>query len=307
MTQETIEQKFDVSEKPHLRLSNIRGSIEIVSGDESVVEVKAVKHLRSGNHENTEVIIECEKDDHIYVKTEFDKSLMNWFGMNKPCKVEYRVQVPKNCDLRVSGVTCGISVKNISGNIDITSVSGGLDLSNLSGNLKFGSVSGSIKGGNLIGDLDTNTVSGRIRMMGSDFPMITMKTVSGSMVVETPISDGPYMFKSVSGNATVIVPENSGCSAVIKSMSGRLRTSHPISKDRRYGAKGFVEIAGGGPEITYKSVSGSLRIVNEEGEKITEQKAHVKVQEDPKNQMEILKKIESGEMSVEDALVEMKS
>jgi len=307
MSQETIEQKFEVSGKPQLRLSNIRGSIEIVSGEESVVEVQAVKYLRSGDQENTEIIIEKEDDNQVVVKTEFDKSLMNWFGLNKPCKVDYRVQVPKDCDLRVSGVSCNISVKSISGIINITSVSGGLDLNDLSGTIKLGSVSGSINGLNLRGNLDSNSVSGRIRLMGSEFPTITMKTVSGSMIVETPLTTGPYMFKGVSGSATVIVPENTGCTAVTKSVSGRLRTSQPISRDKRYGPRGWVEILGGGPEITYKSVSGSLRIVNEESEKITEKKAAVKVQVDTKNQMEILKKIESGEISVEDALVEMKS
>ena len=307
MSQETIEQRFEVSGNPQLRLSNIRGSIEILPGEAAVIEVNAVKHLRSGDQENTEIIIEQENDNQIVVKTEFDKSLMNWFGLNKPCKVDYKIQVPPDCDLRVRGISCSISVKNINGIIDITSVSGRLDLNDLSGRIDLGSVSGSIIGLNLSGNLESNSVSGRIRLMGSEFPTLTIKTVSGSMVVETPLTTGPYMFKAVSGNATIIVPENTACTAETKSVSGRLRTSQPISKDKRYGPKGWVEILGGGPEITYKSVSGSLRIVNEEGEKITERKAAVKVQVDSNNQMEILKKIESGEISVEDALGEMNS
>jgi hypothetical protein len=81
-----------------------------------------------------------------------------------------------------------------------------------------------------------------------------------------------------------------------------LKTSLPITKDKRYGSRGFAEIQGGGTEVTHKSVSGSLRIVTSENEKIVKQPAPPKQPVKSKNQLDILQKIESGEISVEDAL-----
>jgi len=304
MSQETFEQKFDVKEDAKLVLSNIRGSIDIRAGEPGVIEVKAVKHLNSGNQDLTQVIIE-QSDNQVNVKTDYDNSPIKWFGGNKPCKVDYTVRVPTECDLKVSGVSSKIDVSGVDGIMEINSVSGGLSLSNLSGTLKFGVVSGSIQGTNIKGELDANTVSGSIRLIQSQFPSTVMKTVSGSMVVETPLGEGPYMFKGVSGNVTLIVPEETGCIARTKSVSGRLRTSLPVTKDRRYGSRGLAEIQGGGPDVTYKCVSGSLRIVKFEDEKINEPKRVVSPPTDPKNHLEILHKIESGDISVEDALEEM--
>jgi hypothetical protein len=87
-----------------------------------------------------------------------------------------------------------------------------------------------------------------------------------------------------------------------KSVNGRLKTSLPITKDQRYGSRGLAEIQDGGPEVTCKSVSGSLRIVTSEDEKIVEQRATSNRPHQTKNQLEILQKIETGELSVEDAL-----
>ena len=125
------------------------------------------------------------------------------------------------------------------------------------------------------------------------------------MVIQTPLSDGPYTFKRVSGSATLVVPEDTACSASFKSVSGRMRTSLPLTKDNRHGSRGSIDIQGGGTEASYKCVSGAFRIVTTEDQKIIERRIAAEPPSPPKNQIEILQKIESGEISVEDALKEL--
>jgi len=305
MSQETIERTFEVGTPASLKLSNIRGSVDIQAGQDGVIEVTAIKFVNSGNEKKTNVIIEQKEDGRVIVKTDYENSISNWFGLNKPCKVEYTVCVPKDCDLNVSNVSGGVSVQGVAGQMNVNSVSGGLHLRDLSGSLKFSTVSGSIKAENLAGPLDLNAVSGRVRIAESNISEAVVKTVSGSIVMDTPLAEGPYMFKGVSGSLTLVVPEDTGCVAIHKSVSGRLKTSLPISKDKRYGSRGWLEIQGGGPEVTYKSVSGSFKVVTAEDEKIVEQRKPVKPAPQPKNQMEILQKIERGDLSVEDALEEL--
>jgi hypothetical protein len=302
MSQETIERTFKVEDPAKLKVSNVRGQIDIQPGEDGVIVVTAVKHLSSGSNSHTEIKIEQTEDGQVVVKTEYANSVADWFGLNKPCKVDYSVRVPKNCTVRASGVSSEISICDLDGAFDISSVSGSVKLSDLSGPMKAGTVSGSIKAEKIIGALDANSVSGSIRVLESQIPDALVKTVSGRIVLQTPLADGPYIFKGVSGDVILVVPQDTGCVAHHKSVSGRLKTSLPITKDQRYGSRGLAEIQGGGPEVTYKSVSGSFRIVTSEDEKIVEQHATSNRPHQAKNQLEILQKIESGELSVEDAL-----
>lgn len=305
MSIETIERSFDVASPARLNLGNIRGLIELKAGEDGVISIKAVKHLKSGDEANTNLQITQEEDGRVIVKTDYENSIGNLFGLRKPMKVDYTVQLPKECEIKVSGVSCLISAKGLHGNIDINSVSGKLTLEELSGILKLSVVSGAIDGQKLSGEFNGNSVSGRIRIIDSNFNNANIKSVSGKMVVETPINEGPYVFNSVSGALSLIVPQESSCTAQIKSVSGRLRTSLPITKDKRKNSRGFVEIAHGGPEVTYKSVSGSMRIVTSEKEEIVERIAPEKPVEQEKDKIAILQKIERGEISVDEALEEL--
>lgn len=305
MSQETIERRFETGSPARLKLSNIRGLIDIQPGDEAVIMVTAVKHLNTGNQERTVIEIEQTDDGQVVVKTSYENPVSNWLGLNKPCKVDYTVHVPTDCDAHASGVSCDISARGLKGNIDLSTVSGQLDLSDLSGKLKISTVSGSIKAKNLAGELDANSVSGKTRVIESQLSKALVKTVSGSMVLQTPLGEGPYTFKGVSGSVTLVIPEDTACSARFNSVSGHMRTSLPISEDHRHGSRGSLEIRGGGPEVSYKCVSGSFRIVSAEGEDPVERVEAAEAPRQPLDQMVILKKIETGELSVEDALKEL--
>lgn len=306
MSQETIERRFETGTPAHLKLGNIRGQIDIRAGESGVIHVTAVKHLNSGNSDLTQVVIEQNETGKVTVKTEYPNSANNWFGLNKPCKVDYSVQVPPECHLKVNGVSCNIAIQGIQGKMQVHSVSGSLALGELTGNLQAKTVSGAIKANQLAGELDANTVSGSIQVTASQIPSACFNTVSGSMILESPLGAGPYSFKSVSGGATLVVPADTACSARFHSVSGRMRTSLPITKDKRRGARGELEIQGGGTEVYHHSVSGSFKIVTSENEPIHEIFHTPPVTAaQPKDQMAILKQIETGQISVDEALKEL--
>jgi hypothetical protein len=273
MSQETIERSFDVGSPAKLKLRNIRGKIELLPGEEGVITVTAVKHSSNCDDERTTIEIEQDDDGRVVVKTDYVNSIPNWFGLNRQ--------------------------------IDLNAVSGLMNLSELSGNLKISTVSGAIMAEKLTGELDANSVSGKMRVTESQLSRAVVKTVSGSMVLQTPLEDGPYTFKGVSGSAMLVVPEDTACTAQFHSVSGRMRSSLPISKDDRHGSRGSMEIQGGGVEVSYNCVSGSFKIVTAENEVIRETKIAQEPASPPVNQMEILKKIETGEISVEEALKEL--
>ncbi len=304
MSEEIIERSFSVETPARLKLSNIRGKVDISPGDEDQISVTAVVYLNSGNADHTELDIHQDDDGMVVVETRHDKknSFLSFF---KPCKVDYAVTVPKDCSVELSCVSSKARIQGLEGEFRFNTVSGSLEFADLVGQTKAVSVSGAIKGQNHSGILDGGTVSGKIRVMESQIPEMDISSVSGSIVVQTPLIDGPYVFRGVSGNVTMIVPEDAGCIARTKSVSGRIQTSLPITKDRRYGPRGLAEIQGGGPEVVYKSVSGSLKILISEDD--IPQTVHVAspvgVHHHRKaNRMGVLEEIERGEISVDDAL-----
>jgi len=49
MSSETIEQIFEVQSPAHLKVSNIRGHVDVRPGEDNNIKVKAVKHNHTGS------------------------------------------------------------------------------------------------------------------------------------------------------------------------------------------------------------------------------------------------------------------
>jgi hypothetical protein len=317
MSTETFEKIFEVESPAQLKVSNIRGHIDVQPGEDGLISVTAVKHKNSGSNGKTQIIIEQDSDGMVIVQAKYDNPVKTWFGLNKPCRVDFTIQVPKRCSVKVNCVSSTAAINGLEGEIDVNGVSGNLELSNLCGEFNFSSVSGKITGENLTGPLEVNNVSGKMQISESHIPMLIGKTVSGSAIIETPLTDGPYEFKTVSGNLQLITPEDTACTVHIKSVSGSAKVNLPITSKSGTQNKQIIEAAGGGPEVTVKSVSGVLNIgspnyvkAEKPSPEEKEHNPHTNVQPakstlPPKSQMQILQAIENGEMTVDEALEQM--
>ncbi len=296
MSQEPLENVYAVPSPARLKLLNIRGSVQIRTGKDGEISIQAVKRSDSGDASNTEIIMEQSPDGTVRVETRFYHPFIPFFTSG-PCKVDYTVQVPRNCDLQINGVSNSFEAEGLVGDFHITTVSGGIRLKEMYGSMKINSVSGSISGESLSGNMSFDTVSGGVRITEANFPQISGSTVSGSVSIQTPLSDGPYRFTSVSGDVHLVVPEGTSCTMSVSGMSGRLKTTLPVSRR----SKDWAETAGGGPSVSLSAVSGSLWVDTQAG-----------VQETPPPQpekaetREILERIERGEISVDEGIALLK-
>jgi hypothetical protein len=266
MAQETIERRFTVTGPARLKVSNIRGAVDVQPGEDGIVSVVAVKYTDSGDAGRTEVEIVQAEDGSVRAKTHFTKGWWWLFDWRQPCKVDYTIRVPRSSAVRVRGVSSEASVQGIEGEFDVKSVSGALRLQDLTGRVRAHSVSGAISGEKLDGPADLDTVSGKIRLTGSNLPAVEASSVSGDIVLETPLGEGPYRFKTVSGDVELIVPAESRCTIETSTVSGRFQTTMPLTRSwhdaRRHGA----EVQGGGTLVSLNSVSGDLRVTAGPGE-----------------------------------------
>jgi DUF4097 and DUF4098 domain-containing protein YvlB len=275
---EIIEKNFTVSSPSHLNLSNIRGSVEIHPGEEGILHVTATKDTGSGDAERTEIEFSQEADGSVKVATRFPEGAWSWLWGSFPCKVDYVVQAPHNCSLKVNGVSCeihaegfegeftfksvsgGMTLRSLSGPLQANSVSGNLQLAELNSNLNLKTVSGNVTGKHIHGHVQMDTVSGKISLDESNLNSVAVSTVSGRMRYQTALGEGPYHFNAVSGDVEFLVPPETRCSAEVRAISGRLATQIPATSTTRQNGSQLAEIQGGGVKVLLRSVSGNLLI-----------------------------------------------
>ena len=273
---EIMEKIFTVASPAHLNLSNIRGSVEIHPGQDGVIHVTATKDVHSGDATRTEIELSQEADGTVKVATRFPEGAWSWLLGSFPCRVDYVVQAPRNCFLKINAVSSVIHAEGFEGEFSFQSVSGELTLRSLTGPMKIKTVSGSMELAELNGDLRLNTVSGKVsgkRINGalhldtvsgnvllgeSNLPSVEASTVSGEMHYQTAFGAGPYRFNSVSGNVELLVPPETQCAAELHAISGQLSTKLPATSVSRHSGSQTIEVQGGGVMVYLQSVSGNL-------------------------------------------------
>jgi hypothetical protein len=258
MDEEKIDRRFNTGENARLSLGNIRGSVEVAPGEEGIIQITAVKHLESGDPQNTEIIMTQAEDGSVSVETRYMEAGLWFLFWRRPCRVDYKVRIPRRCALKLSGVSNSAVVEGIEGEIRIHSVSGLLTLKGLAGNLDISTVSGAASGESVSGGLRLKTVSGGVTLGVSHLARIEGSTVSGYVDIQTGLSEGPYRFHSVSGDVKLSIPAGAGCRVHTHSISGRVYS--PGKSFRSLKGRQEIQVKGGGPEIFFDSVSGDFSL-----------------------------------------------
>jgi DUF4097 and DUF4098 domain-containing protein YvlB len=275
---EMVEKNFKVASPANLNLSNIRGSVEILPGEEGMIYITATKDANSGDAKRTEIEFSQEADGTVKVATRFPEGAWSWLFGSFPCRVDYVVKAPCKCSLKINGVSCetlaegfegefsfqtvsgGMTLRSLSGQIKVNTVSGNLELAELIGDLNLKTISGKVTGKRIRGSVHLDTVSGKVSLDESNLNFIEASTVSGRMRYQTAFGEGPYRFNSVSGDVTFLVPPETRCSAELRTISGRLSTKIPATSTSRQNGSQTVEIQGGGVKVLLRSVSGNLSL-----------------------------------------------
>jgi DUF4097 and DUF4098 domain-containing protein YvlB len=277
---EIIEKTFTVASPARLDLSNIRGSVEVHPGEEGTIRVHVTKDTNSGDASRTEIELSQASDGSVKVATHFPEGAWSWLFGSFPCRVAYVVQAPRNCSLKINGVSSEtlaegfegefnfhsvsgeMTLRNLNGPVKVNTVSGEVELAELTGDLNLTTVSGKVSGKHIQGPVHLNTVSGRVALDESSLSSVDASTVSGRMEYQTAFGAGPYHFSSVSGDVELLVPPETRCSAELHAISGKLFTKLPATSIVRQNGNQTAEIQGGGVRVHLHSVSGNLSLVS---------------------------------------------
>jgi hypothetical protein len=282
---------FTVGEAARLKLTNIRGRVDIQPGDQGIIAITAVKH-DDGRAGRTEIELSQAADGTVSAVTRHEHNLLGWLalkGKGRPCRVDYVVRVPRQCSVDLSIVEGQAQLIGLTGDFETHTVSGDLRLADLSGSLRIHTVSGNVLGERLAATapVHLSAVSGHITLVGSSLPAVSASTVSGDVSLDTDLAAGPYQFNSVSGDVRLSLPAGTRCAPSLHSLSGRIH--------RLPAAPG----EGTGPSVHLHSVSGDLWLL--EPGAATE--APSATQPDRRD---LLEQVSRGELSVEEAVNALK-
>ena len=205
---ETIEKTFKVASPAHLNLSNIRGSVEIRPGEDGAVCITATKDANTGDANRTEIELSQDPDGTVRVATRFPEGEWSWLFGSFPCRVDYVVQAPRKCSLKINAVSSKIltqgfegeftfhsvsgemNLRDLTGPIKVNTVSGEVELAELAGNLRLNTVSGKVSGKRIRGLAHLDTVSGKISLEESSLNSVVASTVSGGMIYQLQLEKG---------------------------------------------------------------------------------------------------------------------
>jgi DUF4097 and DUF4098 domain-containing protein YvlB len=287
--EQKFEQKFEKTEalakNGRLYLNNVSGEISVMTWKEAQVKIEALKTSKASSLEKAKenadlVTIEVTKDgDLVRVETKYPKKSGGFWGGNSiNVSVDYKVWVPEAAAVEIKSVSGDVDVAPIggkakiecvSGNVDLLGaagaeiklVSGDLVLENITADVFINAVSGNITATRVKGSLESETVSGDIRLTDlSGSRTVDVKTVSGNVTYIGVIeADGRYELKTHSGDVRMSIPAGSSFDFEANTFSGDIDSDFEIAVSGKISPKEIRGTVGkGGATVVLKSFSGNV-------------------------------------------------
>jgi len=296
-----FDRELTVTGPLELEVGSGSGDIIVRTGPAGAVHIRGKVRASTGpfvsfgNQSPTERVRQIEKDPPI--EQSGNRILVGprrWDGWNG-IRISYEITVPANTrldarsgsgdlevgdvagpvdtstgsgEIKVGRITESVKARSGSGGIEVDGASS-LEASTGSGNVRATSVRGDLEARSGSGDItlgqkgkgrvDVSTGSGEVEVTGATGPM-HVRASSGNIMVEgTPVSD--WDVSASSGDVRLRVAGQTGFDLDLRSSSGRIETSHPItvsgSQSRRE-LKG--QVRGGGPRVHVTTSSGAISI-----------------------------------------------
>jgi Toastrack DUF4097 len=223
---ETINQVYDTSAHPSLRIDNVNGALTLEGWDQNRIEITAVK--TAGDAEDlAELKVELRKDgDNVVVHVKYPHENNFWNHGHEGPGVNFTIKVPKGTEID--------KAEFVNGDIDITNVTGDVNAS---------SVNGEVSGQKLGGDVNLSTVNGEVELVATS----NIKSI---------------MLNSVNGDIRLTLPKKFDARIEAGTIHGDIRAVDGLEVDETSftGSSMSGVIGKGGMKVDLNTVNGSIRI-----------------------------------------------
>jgi DUF4097 and DUF4098 domain-containing protein YvlB len=248
---ERFSRTFKVGAAGVLDLSNISGTIVITGGAGEEMVIDAVKRVRAATSDEAKrqlasvTIDATERSGRVEVRTTYATDHIHGGS------VDYTVTMPSGAAVFVRSVSGDVRVTTVKGEVRADSVSGNVVVSGAGPNLRAKSVSGDVTvdasgsngdaslasvSGNVVArglrarSVDANSVSGDLRLTDITCDRVNVRTMSGEVDYDGPLSKGGrYEMRSHSGNVRLVMAGATGFEVDASTFSGTFRSDFPVT------------------------------------------------------------------------------
>jgi len=264
---------IDLEQPVKLDLSLIKGQVVIEGAEEDRIVVEVVKVVRATDRHEAEAVA-----DHIEIKVVEDRGLVkittNYLRMldHSPTfwqkflggssdsygSVHYKIKVPAQTSIAVSAISAEITLSSIEGEIFVDNSSGSTVGEFLFGTVEIRQPVGRIDLKWIEGDIQVRSYSSSIaiqQVRGA----VDLSTYAGQVAVQTEL-DSPkdYIVETATGSIAFVVPFRASGNLSIRSQSGEIKTTVPVTIELV--ARNQLEgvFGDGGPRVRLSSTSGDV-------------------------------------------------
>lgn len=237
--EEPFSQTIAVKEPGSFSLTNINGSITVISSSAMEVVIRATKYARWRKEDLDKVRIDVVSGEKsVIIETTHEKK-------NLQVKVDYEITVPENMALEM--------VKTVNGRVNL---SGKFDRARLQ------TTNGSITARGETGWLEAATTNGSLEVIQIK-GKIDLRTTNGSIKLELDEVMGDIKARTVNGSITIKLRNQPDAYFNARTTNGSVRLDYPvtvegnISKRRIEGRMG----SGQGPRIELQTTNGSISLM----------------------------------------------
>lgn len=219
-------------------------AVEWVSGSITIqtADTDTITFSETGADSKEEIMVWKQSGDELKIQFQQPRVWFGFsFGLDADNSKDLVITVPEDWnarDLHIESVSADIRANGITaGSFDIENVSGYCDLAEC-----------------IIDELDVETVSGRVDLMGS-VRIASLEAVSADCTLTLSAGTKEIDLDSVSGDLTVYLPADQGFTASIDGLSGDISTDFPTT------TSAGTHIHGDGScKIEAEGVSGNISI-----------------------------------------------
>jgi DUF4097 and DUF4098 domain-containing protein YvlB len=304
----TIDQQIGPRGRVTLRQTSGEITIKGVEGDRVRVQPDDEKAFRD------RFSVEIGKDS-----LEVNQSEKLGFGIfGRGESVDLTVEVPHGATVLIETQSGDITATDLSGSKSFRTASGEVILKRLAGPVEVETVSGDLEiEGQAPIDLKARTVSGDVDIQVPVLRRLDLGTTSGDMGIDGDLrGEGPFAVRTISGDVHFVV--RSGFRVEAETITGDLSSDLDSRRESSLGRKVMI-VGKPGATLSFRSVSGDFRAAkartaapalketamidngNEERAEAAYAEAEASGSDADAKRLEILRKLERGEISVAEA------
>lgn len=251
-------QVIEVEDVRSLRVALVGGRVDVVGRDEpgARIEVHAVR----GRPLEVSLVEGELRVGYAFSLGGWESWLDKILSWRSSDAADVHLAVPHALAVRLATVGAEAFLGGLVQGAQATTVSGFLVADGTQGLLTARTVSGDVVVRGHTGDLRAETVSGAVTATGA-FTQVSATTVSGAVALDAARAAGVTL-QTVSGDATVRLPDGLGLTVAARSLSGRVVVDGQVcSGDRAFTGAVDVTSGDGVCRVNATTISGDLTVL----------------------------------------------